>query len=183
VEPQHESVEALVQRIKDSFRTNATMEITHFQNTTHSSSTSRKRGQTQTRGGMFGHQECSSSDADDENQMKFYTEHRIGRRRSKGCPQSPMSKATLTLITVSTCVLAVVYGSHTSCPLTVKVTLHVPEHFVADGSSFVVSMGSYLDVSNWLNPAKLTLYYQSNSSSQWVRDYCGQRTTEPCEQL
>ncbi|KAM9440562.1 astrotactin-2 isoform 1-T1 [Clarias gariepinus] len=183
VEPQHESVEALVQRIKDSFRTNATMEITHFQNATHSSSTSRKRGPTQNRGGMFGHQECSSSDADDENQLKFYTEHRIGRRRSKGCPQSPMSKATLTLITVSTCVLAVVYGSHTSCPLTVKVTLHVPEHFVADGSSFVVSMGSYLDVSNWLNPAKLTLYYQSNSSSQWVRDYCGQRTTEPCEQL
>ncbi|KAK3527671.1 hypothetical protein QTP86_032410 [Hemibagrus guttatus] len=134
-------------------------------------------------GGVFGHQECSSSDVDDENQLKFYTEHRIGRRRSKGCPQSPMSKATLTLITVSTCILAVVYGSHTSCPLTVKVTLHVPEHFVADGSSFVVSMGSYLDVSNWLNPAKLTLYYQSNSSSQWTRDYCGQRTTEPCEQL
>uniref|UniRef100_A0A8B9JHP1 Astrotactin 2 n=1 Tax=Astyanax mexicanus TaxID=7994 RepID=A0A8B9JHP1_ASTMX len=75
------------------------------------------------------------------------------------------------------------YGSQTSCPLTVTVTLHVPEHFIADGSSFVVSMGSYLDVSNWLNPAKLTLYYQSNSSSQWIRDYCGQRTTEPCEQL
>ncbi|GAA6085711.1 astrotactin-2-like isoform X1 [Tachysurus ichikawai] len=35
-------------------------------------------------GGVFGHQECSSSDADDENQLKFYTEHRIGRRRSKG---------------------------------------------------------------------------------------------------
>ncbi|MCJ8748412.1 hypothetical protein PDJAM_G00164540 [Pangasius djambal] len=183
MDPQHESVEALVQRIKDSFRTNAAMEITHFQNATHSSSTSRKRGPTQNRGGVFGHQECSSSDVDDENQLKFYTEHRVGRRRSKGCPQSPMSKATLTLITVSTCVLAVVYGSHTSCPLSVKVTLHVPEHFVADGSSFVVSMGSYLDVSNWLNPAKLTLYYQSNSSSQWVRDYCGQRTTEPCEQL
>ncbi|XP_060718635.1 astrotactin-2-like isoform X2 [Tachysurus vachellii] len=183
VEPQHESVEALVQRIKDSFRTNTNMEITHFQNATHSSSTSRKRGPTQNRGGVFGHQECSSSDADDENQLKFYTEHRIGRRRSKGCPQSPMSKATLTLITVSTCILAVVYGSHTSCPLTVKVTLHVPEHFVADGSSFVVNMGSYLDISNWLNPAKLTLYYQSNSSSQWTRDYCGQRTTEPCEQL
>ncbi|XP_060768289.1 astrotactin-2-like [Neoarius graeffei] len=183
VESQHESVEAFVQRIKDSFRTNATMEITDFQNATHSSSTSRKRGPTQNQGGMFGHEECSGSDADDESQLKFYTEHRIGRRRGKGCPQSPMSKATLTLITVSTCVLAVVYGSHTSCPLSVKVTLHVPEHFVADGSSFVVSMGSYLDVSNWLNPAKLTLYYQSNSSSQWVRDYCGQRTTEPCEQL
>uniref|UniRef100_A0A3B4BL99 Astrotactin-1/2 N-terminal domain-containing protein n=1 Tax=Pygocentrus nattereri TaxID=42514 RepID=A0A3B4BL99_PYGNA len=133
-------------------------------------------------GGVFGRQVDPGLEVDDENQMKFYTEHR-GRRRSKGCPQSPMSKATLTLITVSTCVLAVVYGSQTTCPLTVKITLHVPEHFIADGSSFVVSMGSYLDVSNWLNPAKLTLYYQNNSTSQWVRDYCGQRTTEPCEQL
>lgn len=44
-------------------------------------------------------------------------------------------------------------------------------------------MGSFLDVSNWLNPAKLTLYYQTNSSTQWVQDFCGQRTTEPCEQL
>lgn len=55
--------------------------------------------------------------------------------------------------------------------------------FLSAGSSFVVSMGSFLDVSNWLNPAKLTLYYQTNSSTQWVRDYCGQRTTEPCEQI
>uniref|UniRef100_A0A3B3UJ77 Astrotactin 2 n=1 Tax=Poecilia latipinna TaxID=48699 RepID=A0A3B3UJ77_9TELE len=77
----------------------------------------------------------------------------------------------------------IVYATQDSCPLTVKVTLHVPEHFVADGSSFVVSMGSFLDVSNWLNPAKLTLYYQTNSSTQWVHDYCGQRTTEPCEQI
>lgn len=51
------------------------------------------------------------------------------------------------------------------------------------GSSFVVSMGSFLDVSNWLNPAKLTLYYQTNSSTQWVQDFCGQRTTDPCEQI
>uniref|UniRef100_A0A8C2IQA8 Astrotactin 2 n=1 Tax=Cyprinus carpio TaxID=7962 RepID=A0A8C2IQA8_CYPCA len=133
-------------------------------------------------GGVFGRQVDSGSEMDDDTQLKFYTEHR-GRRRSKGCPQSPMSKATLTLITVCTCVVAVVYGTQTSCPLTVKVTLHVPEHFIADGSSFVVSMGSYLDVSNWLNPAKLTLYYQTNTSTQWVRDYCGQRTTDPCEQL
>lgn len=51
------------------------------------------------------------------------------------------------------------------------------------GSSFVVSTGSFLDVSNWLNPAKLTLYYQTNSSTQWIQDFCGQRTTEPCEQI
>lgn len=44
-------------------------------------------------------------------------------------------------------------------------------------------MGSFLDVSNWLNPAKLTLYYQTNSSTQWIQDFCGQRTTEPCEQI
>ncbi|XP_069369314.1 astrotactin-2 isoform X3 [Paralichthys olivaceus] len=110
-----------------------------------------------------------------------------GRRRvpshTRGHPHSPLNKVTLTLITISTCVIAIVYATQDSCPLTVKVTLHVPEHFVADGSSFVVSMGSFLDVSNWLNPAKLTLYYQTNSSTQWVRDYCGQRTTEPCEQI
>ncbi len=55
--------------------------------------------------------------------------------------------------------------------------------FFIQEAVFVVSMGSYLDVSNWLNPAKLTLYYQTNTSTQWVRDYCGQRTTDPCEQL
>lgn len=55
--------------------------------------------------------------------------------------------------------------------------------FCVSGSSFVVSMGSFLDVSNWLNPAKLTLYYQTNSSTQWLQDFCGQRATEPCEQL
>uniref|UniRef100_A0A3P9A4E2 MACPF domain-containing protein n=1 Tax=Esox lucius TaxID=8010 RepID=A0A3P9A4E2_ESOLU len=134
-------------------------------------------------GSVFGQQEDSGSEGDEETQLKFYTEKHRGRRRSKGCPQSLMNKATLTLITISMCVLAVVYGTQLSCSLTVKVTLHVPEHFVADGSSFVVSGGSFLDVSNWLNPAKLSLYYQTNSSTQWVRDYCGQRTTEPCEQL
>lgn len=47
----------------------------------------------------------------------------------------------------------------------------------------MVSTGSFLDVSNWLNPAKLTLYHQTNSSTQWIQDFCGQRTTEPCEQI
>uniref|UniRef100_A0A3Q2NW75 Astrotactin 2 n=1 Tax=Fundulus heteroclitus TaxID=8078 RepID=A0A3Q2NW75_FUNHE len=134
-------------------------------------------------GGVYGPQGESSSEPEDDNQMKFYTEQNRGRRRSKGHSQSPLNKVTLTLITISTCVIAIVYATQDSCPLTVKVTLHVPEHFVADGSSFVVSMGSFLDVSNWLNPAKLTLYYQTNSSTQWVHDYCGQRTTEPCEQI
>uniref|UniRef100_A0A8C4DA24 Astrotactin 2 n=1 Tax=Dicentrarchus labrax TaxID=13489 RepID=A0A8C4DA24_DICLA len=134
-------------------------------------------------GGVFGPQGESGSEPEDDSQMKFYTEQHRGRRRSKGHPHSPLNKVTLTLITISTCVIAIVYATQDSCPLTVKVTLHVPEHFVADGSSFVVSMGSFLDVSNWLNPAKLTLYYQTNSSTQWIRDYCGQRATEPCEQI
>ena len=47
----------------------------------------------------------------------------------------------------------------------------------------MVSEGSYLDVSDWLNPAKLSLYYQINATSPWVRDLCGQRTTDACEQL
>uniref|UniRef100_A0A3Q2G0T3 Astrotactin 2 n=1 Tax=Cyprinodon variegatus TaxID=28743 RepID=A0A3Q2G0T3_CYPVA len=131
--------------------------------------------------GEYGSYRATSPE--DDNQMKFYTEQNRGRRRSKGHSQSPLNKVTLTLITISTCVIAIVYATQDSCPLTVKVTLHVPEHFVADGSSFVVSMGSFLDVSNWLNPAKLTLYYQTNSTTQWVHDYCGQRTTEPCEQI
>lgn len=46
-----------------------------------------------------------------------------------------------------------------------------------------MSEGSYLDISDWLNPAKLSLYYQVNATSPWVRDLCGQRTTDACEQL
>lgn len=58
-----------------------------------------------------------------------------------------------------------------------------PFFLVSAGSSFVVSEGSYLDISDWLNPAKLSLYYQINATSPWVRDLCGQRTTDACEQL
>uniref|UniRef100_A0A8D1DZZ3 Astrotactin-2 n=1 Tax=Sus scrofa TaxID=9823 RepID=A0A8D1DZZ3_PIG len=106
-----------------------------------------------------------------------------GDFEKKGLLKSPVNKTALTLIAVSSCILAMVCGSQMSCPLTVKVTLHVPEHFIADGSSFVVSEGSYLDISDWLNPAKLSLYYQINATSPWVRDLCGQRTTDACEQL
>uniref|UniRef100_A0A4X2LEI3 Astrotactin-2 n=1 Tax=Vombatus ursinus TaxID=29139 RepID=A0A4X2LEI3_VOMUR len=123
------------------------------------------------------------SEADDETQLTFYTEQYRSRRRSKGLLKSPVNKTALTLIAVSSCILAMVCGNQLSCPLTVKVTLHVPEHFIADGSSFVVSEGSYLDISDWLNPAKLSLYYQINATSPWIRDLCGQRTTDACEQL
>lgn len=50
-----------------------------------------------------------------------------------GLLKSPVNKTALTLIAVSSCILAMVCGSQMSCPLTVKVTLHVPEHFIADG--------------------------------------------------
>ncbi|XP_070408443.1 astrotactin-2 isoform X2 [Nothobranchius furzeri] len=180
-----DSVEDLMQQFQDSFRVpNTPTNMSHYQHVMHSSSTGRRRVSSHTRaGGMYGPQGESGSEPEDDTQMKFYTEQNRGQRRSKGHSQSPLNKVTLTLITISTCVIAIVYATQDSCPLTVKVTLHVPEHFVADGSSFVVSMDSFLDVSNWLNPAKLTLYYQTNSSTQWVRDYCGQRTTEPCEQI
>ncbi|AWP15345.1 putative astrotactin-2-like, partial [Scophthalmus maximus] len=83
-------------------------------------------------GGVFGPQGESGSEPEDDSQMKFYTEQHRGRRRGKGHPHSPLNKVTLTLITISTCAIAIVYATQDSCPLTVKVTLHVPEHFVAD---------------------------------------------------
>ncbi|XP_049594712.1 astrotactin-2 isoform X1 [Syngnathus scovelli] len=184
IDPNREAVEDLMQRFQDSFRVPKTPpDISRYQHVIHSSSTSRRRVPSHNRAtaGMFGPQGESGSEPEDDN--KFYTEQHRGRRRSKGHPHSPLNKVTLTLITISTCVVAIVYATQDSCPLTVKVTLHVPEHFVADGSSFVMAMGSFLDVSNWLNPAKLILYYQTNSSTHWVRDYCGQRTTDPCEQI
>ncbi|XP_051906333.1 astrotactin-2-like isoform X4 [Hippocampus zosterae] len=186
IDPNRDAVEDLMQRFQDSFRVPKTPpDISRYQHVIHSSSTSRRRVPSHTRAtaGMFGPQGESGSEPEDDNQTKFFTEQHRGRRRSKGHPHSPLNKVTLTLITISTCVVAIVYATQDSCPLTVKVTLHVPEHFVADGSSFVVGMGSFLDVSNWLNPSKLILYYQTNSSTQWVRDYCGERTTDPCEQI
>ncbi|XP_040178684.1 astrotactin-2 isoform X2 [Rana temporaria] len=116
---------------------------------------------------------------------KQATQEREDKRhlQKRGALKSPLSRTALTLVGVSACVLAVVCGSQISCPLTVKVTLHVPEHFIADGSSFVITEGSYLDISNWVNPAKLFLYYQVNATSPWVRDLCGQRTIDSCEQI
>ncbi|CAH2315909.1 Hypothetical predicted protein [Pelobates cultripes] len=101
----------------------------------------------------------------------------------RGSLKSPLSRTASTLIGVSACVLVVVCGSQLPCPLTVKVTLHVPEHFIADGSNFVISEGSYLDVSDWLNPAQIFLFYKVNASSPWIKDLCGQRTIDACEQI
>ncbi|XP_072908331.1 astrotactin-2-like isoform X2 [Hemitrygon akajei] len=180
-----ETVQSLMQKFKESFRTNTPIEISHLQQAPRSTSTGRKKGRrNKIRGGsgILRAEEDSGTEADDETHLTFYSEHR-GRRRSKGSPRSPLNRTALTLITVSSCVLTVVYGGHLTCPLMVKVTLHVPEHFIADGSSFVVSEGSFLDVSDWLNPAKLSLFYQINSTSAWTRDLCGQKTLEPCEHL
>ncbi|KAJ7414211.1 hypothetical protein WISP_86225 [Willisornis vidua] len=190
-----ETVESLMQKFKESFRTNTPIEIGQLQPALRSTSVGRRKRRSRPRGGIgFGRAKGNSgSEADDETQLTFYTEQYRSRKRSKGgqgkvykaasSMKSPVNKTALTLIAVSSCVLAVVCGSQLSCPLTVKVTLHVPEHFIADGSSFVVSEGSYLDISDWLNPAKLSLYYQINATSPWVRDLCGQRTTDACEQL
>ncbi|XP_072096611.1 astrotactin-2-like isoform X1 [Mobula birostris] len=180
-----ETVQSLMQKFKESFRTNTPIEISHLQQAPRSTSTGRRKGRrNKIRGGsgILRAEEDSGTEADDETHLTFYSEHR-GRRRSKGSPRSPLNRTALTLITVSSCVLTVVYGGHLTCPLMVKVTLHVPEHFIADGSSFVVSEGSFLDVSDWLNPAKLSLFYQINSTSAWTRDLCGQKTLEPCEHL
>lgn len=55
-----------------------------------------------------------------------------------GSPRSPVNKTTLTLISVTSCVISLVCSSHMSCPLVVKITLHVPEHLIADGEHPVV---------------------------------------------
>lgn len=54
-----------------------------------------------------------------------------------GSPRSPISKTTLTLISVISCVIGLVYSSHLSCSLSVRVVLHVPEHLIADGKEFL----------------------------------------------
>uniref|UniRef100_A0A8C0YRN1 MACPF domain-containing protein n=1 Tax=Canis lupus familiaris TaxID=9615 RepID=A0A8C0YRN1_CANLF len=184
-EATQETVESLMQKFKESFRANTPIEIGQLQPAPRRASAGRRKRRSKSRGGIsFGRTKgTSGSEADDETQLTFYTEQYRSRRRSKGLLKSPVNKTALTLIAVSSCILAMVCGTQMSCPLTVKVTLHVPEHFIADGSSFVVSEGSYLDVSDWLNPAKLSLYYQINATSPWVRDLCGQRTTDACEQL
>ncbi|XP_039362305.1 astrotactin-2 isoform X3 [Mauremys reevesii] len=184
-EATQETVESLMQKFKESFRTNTPIEIGQLQPALRNTSMGRRKRRSRPRGGIgFGRAKGNSgSEADDETQLTFYTEQYRSRRRSKGSLKSPVNKTALTLIAVSSCILAMVCGTQLSCPLTVKVTLHVPEHFIADGSSFVVSEGSYLDISDWLNPAKLSLYYQINATSPWVRDLCGQRTTDSCEQL
>ncbi|KAF7479502.1 Hypothetical predicted protein [Marmota monax] len=98
-----------------------------------------------------------------------------------GSPRSPVNKTTLTLISITSCVIGLVCSSHVSCPLVVKITLHVPEHLIADGSRFILLEGSQLDASDWLNPAQVVLFSQQNSSGPWAMDLCARRLLDPCE--
>uniref|UniRef100_A0AAQ6ISN4 Astrotactin 1 n=1 Tax=Anabas testudineus TaxID=64144 RepID=A0AAQ6ISN4_ANATE len=123
----------------------------------------------------------SGTEADSEPQLAFYTDPNRSRRRSRGSPRSPINKTTLTLISVISCVIGLVYSSHLSCSLSVRVILHVPEHLIADGSRFILLHGSQLDASDWLNPAQILLYYQQNASGPWVSELCGRRLLDPCE--
>uniref|UniRef100_A0A3Q2CBV7 Astrotactin 1 n=1 Tax=Cyprinodon variegatus TaxID=28743 RepID=A0A3Q2CBV7_CYPVA len=54
---------------------------------------------------------------------------------TRGSPRSPINKTTLTLISVISCVIGLVYSSHLACSLSVRVILHVPEHLIADGKA------------------------------------------------
>uniref|UniRef100_A0A8C7P6R7 Astrotactin 1 n=1 Tax=Oncorhynchus mykiss TaxID=8022 RepID=A0A8C7P6R7_ONCMY len=101
--------------------------------------------------------------------------------KTRGSPRSPINKTTLTLISVVSCVIGLVYSSHLSCGLNVRVILHVPEHLIADGSKFILLQGSQLDASDWLNPAQVLLYYQQNASGPWINELCGRRILDPCE--
>ncbi|XP_061746647.1 astrotactin-1-like isoform X3 [Nerophis ophidion] len=139
----------------------------------------------------------SGTEADSEPQLAFYTDPSRSRRRSRGMrngnvnsawgsgaagsPRSPISKTTLTLISVVSCVIGLVCCSHMSCTLSVRVILHVPEHLIADGSRFILLQGSQLDASDWLNPAQILLFHQQNASGPWINDLCGRRLLDPCE--
>uniref|UniRef100_A0A4W6BT93 Astrotactin 1 n=1 Tax=Lates calcarifer TaxID=8187 RepID=A0A4W6BT93_LATCA len=57
---------------------------------------------------------------------------------TRGSPRSPINKTTLTLISVISCVIGLVYSSHLSCSLSVRVILHVPEHLIADGKLWLL---------------------------------------------
>ncbi|KAM9427429.1 astrotactin-1 isoform 18-T18 [Salvelinus alpinus] len=106
---------------------------------------------------------------------------RLSSKTRAGSPRSPINKTTLTLISVVSCVIGLVYSSHLSCGLNVRVILHVPEHLIADGSRFILLQGSQLDASDWLNPAQVLLYYQQNASGPWINELCGRRILDPCE--
>ncbi|XP_041900595.1 astrotactin-2-like, partial [Corvus kubaryi] len=81
-----ETVESLMQKFKESFRTNTPIEIGQLQPALRSTSVGRRKRRSRPRGGIgFGRAKGNSgSEADDETQLTFYTEQYRSRRRSKG---------------------------------------------------------------------------------------------------
>ncbi|KAH0516136.1 Astrotactin-2 [Microtus ochrogaster] len=148
-----------MQKFKESFRANTPVEIGQLQSASRSASTGKRKRRNKSRGGLsFGRNKgTSGSEADDETQLTFYTEQYRSRRRSKGLLKSPVNKTALTLIAVSSCILAMVCGNQMSCPLTVKVTLHVPEHFIADGKSPTLKM-TYNFLSPYIPVVNITIH-------------------------
>ncbi|XP_053089318.1 astrotactin-1 isoform X1 [Pangasianodon hypophthalmus] len=191
---------SLMSKYKDNIIATSTVDSNHQQNTLlpHKTSTNqRTRLSCNTRAGsaFLNPDGDSGPETDGEPQLTFYTDPNRSRRRSRGMrngnanpawgsggsPRSPINKTTLTLISVTSCVIGLVYSSHLSCGLNVRVVLHVPEHLIADGSRFVLLQGSQLDASDWLNPAQVLLYYQQNASGPWLSELCGRRLVDPCE--
>ncbi|XP_061925727.1 astrotactin-1 isoform X7 [Entelurus aequoreus] len=177
----------LMNKYKDNIINNSPMESHLQQNTLlphNTSGSQHKRLSSNTRAGstFLNPDGDSGTEADSEPQLAFYTDPSRSRRRSRaGSPRSPISKTTLTLISVISCVIGLVCCSHMSCTLSVRVILHVPEHLIADGSRFILLQGSQLDASDWLNPAQILLFHQQNASGPWINDLCGRRLLDPCE--
>ncbi|NXP34652.1 ASTN1 protein, partial [Leiothrix lutea] len=177
---------SLMNKYKDSIIATSPVDSNHQQATllSHTSSSQRKRINNKARAGsaFLNPEGDSGTEADTDPQLTFYTDPSRSRRRSRvGSPRSPVNKTTLTLISVTSCVISLVCSSHMNCPLVVKITLHVPEHLIADGSRFILLEGSQLDASDWLNPAQVVLFSQQNSSGPWALDLCARRLLDPCE--
>ncbi|XP_038270105.1 astrotactin-1 isoform X3 [Dermochelys coriacea] len=185
---------SLMNKYKDNIIATSPVDSNHQQATllSHTSSSQRKRINNKARAGsaFLNPEGDSGTEADNDPQLTFYTDPSRSRRRSRvslfaavpvGSPRSPVNKTTLTLISVTSCVISLVCSSHMSCPLIVKITLHVPEHLIADGSRFILLEGSQLDASDWLNPAQVILFSQQNSSGPWTLDLCARRLLDPCE--
>ncbi|KAJ7331858.1 hypothetical protein JRQ81_014038 [Phrynocephalus forsythii] len=129
---------SLMNKYKDNIIATSPVDSNHQQATllSHTSSSQRKRINNKSRAGsaFLNPEGDSGTEADNDPQLTFYTDPSRSRRRSRvGSPRSPVSKTTLTLISVASCVISLVCASHVNCPLVVKITLHVPEHLIADG--------------------------------------------------
>ncbi|CAO2637373.1 ASTN1, partial [Lemmus lemmus] len=177
---------SLMNKYKDNIIATSPVDSNHQQATllSHTSSSQRKRINNKARAGsaFLNPEGDSGTEAENDPQLTFYTDPSRSRRRSRvGSPRSPVNKTTLTLISITSCVIGLVCSSHVSCPLVVKITLHVPEHLIADGSRFILLEGSQLDASDWLNPAQVILFSQQNSSGPWAMDLCARRLLDPCE--